>query len=219
MNFKYFHFAGNGILRKLQPCTLRRHSCIEPRRQALHVLRDYPARTHFLRPSSSGHLHSRNRPDLHPGRRGSLNHPNSQGHLQQRHGHNAQAFRKRALDMYQNQLVTRPAIPVSNQFTALRIVAKNSATDQLRQAWEVPKPAPRPAQTKTSQRRQCKPQAPAEAIYKAHRALKQRKSVRNARSRQHVSRSSPSEDMAQQPAIVPAPRPGRIVSKATPNVQ
>jgi hypothetical protein len=153
MNFKYFHFAGNGILRKLQPCTLRRHSCTEPRRQTLHVLRVYPVRTHFLWPSSSGHLHSRNRPDLRPGRRGSLNHPNSQGHLQQRHDlshllskeekasskkaapatvaktvHNAQASRKRALDMYQNQLVARPAIPVSNQFTALRIVAKNSAT-------------------------------------------------------------------------------------------
>jgi hypothetical protein len=133
--------------------------------------------------------------------------------------HNAQASRKRALDVYQNQLVARPAIPVSNQFTALRIVAKNSATGQLRQAWEVPKPAPRPVQTKTSLRRQCKPQAPAEAIYKAHRALKQRKSIRNAKSRQHVSRSSPSEDIAQQPAIVPAPRPRRIVSRATPNVQ
>jgi hypothetical protein len=41
---------------------------------------------------------------------------------------NSQASRKRALDVYQNQLVARPAIPVSNKFTALRIVAKNSAT-------------------------------------------------------------------------------------------
>jgi hypothetical protein len=41
---------------------------------------------------------------------------------------NSQASRKRALDVYQNQLVARPVIPVSNQFTALRIVAKNSAT-------------------------------------------------------------------------------------------
>jgi hypothetical protein len=31
---------------------------------------------------------------------------------------NFQASRKRALDMYQDQLVARPAIPVSNQFTA-----------------------------------------------------------------------------------------------------
>jgi hypothetical protein len=46
--------------------------------------------------------------------------------------HNAQASKKRALDAYQNQLVARPAIPVSNQFTTLRIVAKNSATGQLR---------------------------------------------------------------------------------------
>jgi hypothetical protein len=59
---------------------------------------------------------------------------------------NSQASRKRALDAYQNQLVARPAIPVSNKFTALRIVAKNSATGQLRQAWEVPKPAPHPTQ-------------------------------------------------------------------------
>jgi hypothetical protein len=99
--------------------------------------------------------------------------------------HNAQASRKRALDTYQNQLVARPAIPVSNQFTALRIMAKNSATSQLRQAWEVPKPAPRPTQVPL--RHQCKSQAPTEAIYKAHRALKQRKSVRNIRSRQYVS--------------------------------
>jgi hypothetical protein len=56
--------------------------------------------------------------------------------------HNFQASRKRALEVYQNQLVAKPAIPVSNKFTALRIVAKNSATGQLRQAWEVPKPAP-----------------------------------------------------------------------------
>jgi hypothetical protein len=133
--------------------------------------------------------------------------------------HNAQASRKRALDAYQNQLVARPAIPVSNQFTTLRIVAKNSATGQLRQAWEVPKPAPQPAQTKASLRRQHKSQAPAEAIYKAHRALKQRKSVRNAKSRQYVSRPRQSQDMAQQPAIVPTPRPRRIISKATPSVQ
>jgi hypothetical protein len=96
---------------------------------------------------------------------------------------NSQASRKRALDVYQNQLVARPAIPVSNQFTALRIVAKNSTTGQLRQAWEVPKPAPRLAQIKTSPCRQHKSQAPAEAIYKAHRALKQKKSARSARSR------------------------------------
>jgi hypothetical protein len=72
---------------------------------------------------------------------------------------------------YQHELVARPAIPVSNKFTALRIVVKNSATGQLRQAWEVPKPASRP--TQISLRRQRKSQAPAEAIYKAHRTLKQ----------------------------------------------
>jgi hypothetical protein len=55
---------------------------------------------------------------------------------------NSQVSRKRALDMYQNQLVARPAILVSNKFTALRIVEKNLATGQLRQAWEVAKPAP-----------------------------------------------------------------------------
>jgi hypothetical protein len=133
--------------------------------------------------------------------------------------HNAQASRKRALDAYQNQLVARPAIPISNRFTALRIVAKNSATGQLCQAWEVPKPAPRPAQTKTSLRRQCKPQAPAEAIYKAHRALKQKKSARSARSRQYVSRPRQSQDMAQPQAVVSASRSREITSKATPNVQ
>jgi hypothetical protein len=47
---------------------------------------------------------------------------------------NSQASKKRALDAYQNQLVARPAILVSNKFTALHIVAKNSATGQLRQA-------------------------------------------------------------------------------------
>jgi hypothetical protein len=47
---------------------------------------------------------------------------------------NAQVSRKRALGTYQNQLVARPAIPIFNKFTALRIVAKNSATGQLRQA-------------------------------------------------------------------------------------
>jgi hypothetical protein len=132
---------------------------------------------------------------------------------------NSQLSRKRALDAYQNQLVARPAIPVSNKFTALRTVAKNSATGQLRQAWEVSKPAPQPAQTKAFLHRQHKSQTSAEAIYKAHRALKQRKSVRNARSRQYVSRSSPSEDMAQPQAIIPATRPRRFTSKATPDVQ
>jgi hypothetical protein len=47
---------------------------------------------------------------------------------------NSQVSKKRALDAYQNQLVARPAIPVSNKFTALCMVAKNSATGQLRQA-------------------------------------------------------------------------------------
>jgi hypothetical protein len=55
---------------------------------------------------------------------------------------NAQVSRKRALDAYQNQLVARPAIPISNKFTTLHIVAKNSAIGQLRQACEVPKPTP-----------------------------------------------------------------------------
>jgi hypothetical protein len=130
--------------------------------------------------------------------------------------HNSQASRKRALDAYQNQLVARPAISVSNKFTALRIVAKNSATGQLRQAWEVSNPAPRP--TQMSLRHQHKSQAPAKAIYKAHRALKERKSVRNARSRQYVSCSSQSQDMAQPQAIVPAPHLRGIMPKATPSV-
>jgi hypothetical protein len=128
---------------------------------------------------------------------------------------NSQASRKRALDAYQNQLVARPAIPFSNKFTALRIVAKNSATGQLRQAWEVPKLTPRP--TQRPQRRQHKSQAHAEAIYKAHRALKQRRSIKNARSRQYVSHSNQSQDMAQPQAIIPAPR--RFTTKVTPNVQ
>jgi hypothetical protein len=131
--------------------------------------------------------------------------------------HNSQASRKRALDAYQNQLVARPSIPVSNKFTALRIVAKNSATGQLRQAWEVPKPTPRP--TQRPQRRQHKSQAPAEAIYKDHRAFKQRKSARSARLRRHISRPSQSQDMAQLPAIVSAPRPRRVIPKATHSVQ
>jgi hypothetical protein len=130
---------------------------------------------------------------------------------------NSQVSRKRALDAYQNQLVARPAIPVSNKFTALRIVAKNSATGQLRQAWEVPKPAPRP--TQVSPRRQRKSQDPAKAIYKAHRALKQRKSVRNARSRQYVSHPNQSQDLARPQAIIPAPRPRRFTSKVTPSIQ
>jgi hypothetical protein len=131
--------------------------------------------------------------------------------------HNAQASRKRALDTYQNQLVARPAIPVSNQFTALRIMAKNSATGQLRQAWEVPKPAPRP--TQVPMRRQRKSQAPTEAIYKAHRALKQRKNVRNIRSRQYVSHPDQYQDLARPQTIIPAPRPRRFISKATPSAQ
>jgi hypothetical protein len=61
---------------------------------------------------------------------------------------NSQASRKRTLDEYQNQLMARPAIPVYNQFITLRIVAKNSGTCQLCQAWEVPKPALRPAPNK-----------------------------------------------------------------------
>jgi hypothetical protein len=94
---------------------------------------------------------------------------------------NSQVSRKRALDAYQNQLVASPAIPVSNRFATLRIVAKNLATGQLCQAWEVPKPAPRP--TQMSLRCQHKSQTPAKAIYKAHRALKQRKNIGNARLR------------------------------------
>jgi hypothetical protein len=122
--------------------------------------------------------------------------------------HNSQASRKR---------VARPAIPVSNKFTALRIVAKNSATDQLRQAWEVPMPAPRP--TQVSPHCQRKSQAPADAIYKAHRALKQRKSVKNARSRQYVSHPNQSQNLAQPQAIIPTQRLRRFTSKATPSVQ
>jgi hypothetical protein len=83
----------------------------------------------------------------------------------------------------------------------------------------VPKPAPQLAQTKTSLRRQRKPQALAEAIYKAHRALKQRKSARSARLRQYVSRPRQSQDMAQPQAVVSAAQSRKITSKATPSVQ
>jgi hypothetical protein len=48
--------------------------------------------------------------------------------------HNSQISKKRALDEYQNQLMAKSAIPVSNPFTTLRIVAKNSTTGKLRQA-------------------------------------------------------------------------------------
>jgi hypothetical protein len=132
---------------------------------------------------------------------------------------NSQMSRKRALDVYQNQLVARPAIPVSNKFIALHIVANNSATGQLRQAWEVPKPAPRPAQTKASPRRQHKSQVPAEAIYKAHMALKQRKSARSARSRQYVSHSYQSQDTTQPQAVVPAPQSKKVIPKIEPSIQ
>jgi hypothetical protein len=148
---------------------------------------------------------------------------------------NSQVSRKRALDAYQNQLVARPTIPISNQFTALRKVAKNSATYQLCQAWEVPNPVPRPAHTKASLHRQRKSQAPTEAIYRAHRALKQKKSPRSARLRQYVSRSgqsqdmtqpqaivsyhNQSQDMARSQAIVPAPGPRKITPKAAPSIQ
>jgi hypothetical protein len=47
---------------------------------------------------------------------------------------NSQVSSKRALNEYQNQLVARPAIPISNSFFVLRIVAKNSANGQLHQA-------------------------------------------------------------------------------------
>jgi hypothetical protein len=66
--------------------------------------------------------------------------------------HNSQVSRKRALDEYQNQLVARPAISVSNPFSALCIVAKNSITGQLRQAWEVPQPAPRSTHARNAPR-------------------------------------------------------------------
>jgi hypothetical protein len=149
--------------------------------------------------------------------------------------YNSQASRKRALDEYQNQLVARPAIPVSNKFTALRFVTKNSATYRLCQAWEVPKPIPRPAQIKASPHRQSKSQAPVEVIYKAQMTLKQRKGARNTRLRQYVSRSGQSQGMAQPQAMVPrcqqsqdvvrsqavvsAPQSRRITPKATPSVQ
>jgi hypothetical protein len=81
-------------------------------------------------------------------------------------------LRKRVLDAYQHQLVARPAVPVSNSFTPLRIVAKNSTTGQLRRAWEVPRPEPQRSTAPSNQRRS---QAPAETIYKVHRALKERK--------------------------------------------
>jgi hypothetical protein len=73
---------------------------------------------------------------------------------------NSQVSRKRALDEYQNQLVARSVVPVSSSFTSLRIIAKNSTTGQLRQAWEVPQPTSRPDQIRTALRDQCKPQAP-----------------------------------------------------------
>jgi hypothetical protein len=130
---------------------------------------------------------------------------------------NSQASRKRVLDAYQHELVARPAISVSNKLTALRIVAKNSATGQLRQAWEVSKPEPRP--TQMSARCQRKSQAIVEVIYKAHRALKQRKDIRNARSRQYVSCSDQSQDMAQSQAVVFATHSKRITQKAAPSVQ
>jgi hypothetical protein len=43
-----------------------------------------------------------------------------------------QASRKRALEAYQEQLVARPTILVSNSFSTHRMVAKNSAISQLR---------------------------------------------------------------------------------------
>jgi hypothetical protein len=47
---------------------------------------------------------------------------------------NTQFSKKRALDEYQNQLVAKPAILVSNPFFVLRIMTKNSATGQLRKS-------------------------------------------------------------------------------------
>jgi hypothetical protein len=46
----------------------------------------------------------------------------------------SQISKKRVLNGYQNQLVVSPAILISNPFSALYVVAKNSVTSQLRQA-------------------------------------------------------------------------------------
>jgi hypothetical protein len=126
----------------------------------------------------------------------------------------SQISKKRALDEYQNQLVARPTIPVSNPFSALRIVPKNSATGQLRQAWEVPRPALRPTRARTTPRGQREPQAPAEAIYKAHRALKQKRNTRGVRSRQYVSRHT--QDTTKPLALVSVisvPKTEKIIRK------
>jgi hypothetical protein len=76
------------------------------------------------------------------------------------------------------------------------------------------------AQAKTFLRGQRKPQVPVETIYKAHKALKQRRSIRGARSRQYVSHHS--QDMAKPQIIVStaiSPKARKITSKVTPSIQ
>jgi hypothetical protein len=49
---------------------------------------------------------------------------------------------KMTREISQEHLVTRPNIPVSNSFSALRIIAEDPSRGQKRQVWEVPSRKP-----------------------------------------------------------------------------
>ena len=97
--------------------------------------------------------------------------------------------KRKALDMYQNELVASPNIPVHNQFSTLRVVRKNSPKAQIRSIHDIPKPrgynAPNSQpitqyQAANSGREvywsQHQAANPGRAVYQAYRQVKARRS-------------------------------------------
>jgi hypothetical protein len=96
--------------------------------------------------------------------------------------------KKRALEQYQDQLVARPAIPVANSFSPLRVVRNNSHTGQIRRVWEVPQPRPQQAQVHSGRP---KPPTSTNVIYQAHKAMKERKQRRwQRKTDEHIQQAS-----------------------------
>jgi hypothetical protein len=95
--------------------------------------------------------------------------------------------KKRVLEQYQDQLVARPAVPVANSFSPLRVVRNNSHTGQIRRVWEVPQPRPQQAQVQSGRP---KPPTSTNVIYQAHKAMKERKQRRwQQRTNEHVQQT------------------------------
>jgi len=95
--------------------------------------------------------------------------------------------KKRSLQSYHNELVAEPALSTHNSFSPLRIVKKNSSTAHIRAAGEIPQTVSfihKPRRMTSNPNPKTVEDTTITAIHKAHKQLR---TLRQRRSRYHIS--------------------------------